>query len=162
MDSNLQQVLEKNHRSSSETSLELVAAAFTVRVRHNVPLFSDEAAVKKIEGILLAEALGSGSDIVVYLFMPDHCHVLLQGSMGQARLQDAMKSVRRLAGYWLSKIQRNAEWQEDFDNDILMKEQEILRHVRYILNNPVRGGMVDDWKSYRYRGSTLYNLDSWS
>ena len=137
------------------------AAAFTVFVRHSVPLFSDEAVVKKYETILLAEAGKSGCDAPVYLFMPTKCHLLLQGKGGLARLVETMKGFRMGAGYWLSKVHCDVEWLGNHGSDEKQTQQEIIEYARHILNAPVRMGIVDDWKQYRYKGSTLYQLESW-
>jgi hypothetical protein len=140
---------------------ESVAAAFTVFVRHKVPLFVDEAVVKKFEAILLSEADKSHCKAPVYLFMPDRCHLLLQGKGGQASLVRTIRGFRMGAGYWLSRMQCDAEWREDHERSNHTMQEEILRYTRHILNSPVRMGIVADWKQYRYKGSTLYHLEAW-
>jgi hypothetical protein len=140
---------------------ESVAAAFTVFVRHKVPLFTDEVAVRKFEEILLSEAEKSHCDAPVYLFMPDRCHLLLQGKGGSASLVRAIRDFRLGAGYWLSRIQCDAEWRENHDGSNHTMQEEIAKYVRHILNAPVRMGIVTHWKQYRYKGSTLYHLETW-
>lgn len=162
MEGEAQQMFEICHRSPTSDDSRLVAAAFTIKVRHKVGLFTSEDVVKKFEKILLTEVRDTGSRIAVYLFMPDHCHVLLRGEVEHACMLELIRSFRHQGGYWLSKIHCNAEWHVNGDNNSLRREDEIMKHVRYILNNPVRRGIVDDWKQYRYKGSTLYDLDSWS
>jgi hypothetical protein len=137
------------------------AAAFTVFVRHRVPLFTDEAMVRKFEGILLSEVEQSHCEAPVYLFMPDRCHVLLQGKGGQASLVRAIRGFRLGAGYWLSRVQCDAEWRENHDGRDDTMQEEIVKHARHILNTPVRMGIVANWKQYRYKGSTLYHLETW-
>ena len=139
----------------------VTAAAFTVFVRHSVRLFSDEAVVKKYETILLTEAEKSQCDAPVYLFLPTKCHLLLQGKGGLARLVGTMKGFRLGAGYWLSKVYCDMEWLGNHRSDEKKTQLEILQYARHILNAPVRMGIVDDWKQYRYKGSSLYQLESW-
>jgi hypothetical protein len=140
---------------------ESAAAAFTVFVRHKVPLFTDEAVVRKFEQILLSEAEKSNCESSVYLFMPDRCHLLLQGKGGQASLVRAIRGFRLEAGYWLSRIQCDAEWRENHDGSNHTMQDEITKYMRHILNTPVRMGIVANWKQYRYKGSTLYRLETW-
>ncbi|MCX6134627.1 MAG: hypothetical protein NTU47_12505 [Ignavibacteriales bacterium] len=137
------------------------AAAFTVFVRHNMPLFTDEAVVRKYEKILMAEAEKSRCEAPVYLFMPDRCHLLLQGKGGLASLVSTIKAFRMGAGYWLSRTHCDAEWPGNHGSDSRTTQHEILQYARHILNEPVRVGIVPDWKQYRYKGSTLYQLESW-
>jgi hypothetical protein len=53
------------------------------------------------------------------------------------------------------------KWQKDYYDHILRKKENLNIHIKYILNNPVRAGLVDYWKQYPYKGSTLYNLENW-
>lgn len=139
---------------------ESAAAAFTVYVRYRVPLFADESVVKKCEEILLRETEKSHCIAPVYLFMPDRCHLLLQGKGGQASLVSAVRGFRLGAGYWLSRAHCDVEWCEDHDGSDRTMSEEILQYARHILNTPVRMGIAPNWKQYRYKGSTLYNLET--
>ena len=152
---------EPDYPVSMTDRTESAAAAFTIFVRHRVPLFTDEAIVRKFEGILLFEAEKSHCEAPVYLFMPDRCHLLLQGKGGQASLVRTIRGFRLAAGYWLSRVQCDAEWRENHDGSDHPMQEEILKHARHILNTPVRMGIVANWKQYRYKGSTLYHLETW-
>ena len=50
-------------------------------------------------------------------------------------------------------------WQKDFYDHVIKKEESIAKQVRYILNNPVRKGLVDLWDKYPYSGSIGINLE---
>jgi hypothetical protein len=140
---------------------ESATAAFTVFVRHKMPLFTDETVVRKFEEMLVAETEDSHCEALVYLFMPSRCHLLLQGGGGKASLMRTIRSFRHGGGYWLSRIQCDAEWCGNHDGNNHLAQQDILKYVRHILNTPVRMGIVADWKQYRYKGSTLYQLETW-
>ncbi|MGB2870177.1 MAG: hypothetical protein WBD36_17140, partial [Bacteroidota bacterium] len=62
-------------------------------------------------------------------------------------------------GFWLSQNHPSVHWQKDFYDRILRDEEEVERHILYILENPVKKGMVENWKEYPYKGSTVYKLD---
>lgn len=53
------------------------------------------------------------------------------------------------------------KWQKDFYDHILRKDEDVKKHVMYILNNPVRRGIVENWKDYPYKGSTKFNFYEW-
>jgi phage-related protein len=93
--------------------------------------------------------------------MPHRCHFILQGHEGHSALLNAAKGFRHEAGYWLSRIHCEAQWSERSLGDILRIREQIAKHARYILNRPVRMGLVDDWKQYRFKGSKVCHLDSW-
>jgi hypothetical protein len=94
--------------------------------------------------------------------MPQRCHFILQGRNGHSSLLDAAKGFRHEAGYWLSRIHCETQWSERSLGDIRRIREDIANNVRSILNKPVRVGLVDDWKQYRFKGSTVCTLDSWS
>ncbi|MCJ7497019.1 MAG: transposase [candidate division Zixibacteria bacterium] len=99
--------------------------------------------------------------MLLYLFMPDHCHILLQGNDEQVNVLDTIDRFKQKTGFWLSKNYPEAYWQKDYYDHILRKEEDVKKHIRYILENPVKRNMVEDWKEYQFKGSAVYNLDEW-
>ncbi len=98
----------------------------------------------------------------IYLFMPDHVHLLLRGQAESADVLRSMKSFKQKTGFWLSQKYPPVRWQKDFYDHVLRTEDEIPKHIQYILNNPVRACLVDNWKNYPFKGSTVYNLNEWN
>jgi REP element-mobilizing transposase RayT len=154
-------IRERNHRLPPEYYSGPVIVAFTACVLNRARLFTDEPVVRCFEEILRSEAAAHKCDLVIYVLMPDHCHVLLRGRSDDANALSAMKAFKQKSGYWLSKNRVGFRWQKDFYDHILRGEEETAKHIRYILENPVRAGIVDDWKEYPFRGSTICNLDEW-
>lgn len=101
------------------------------------------------------------SDVEIYLFMPDHAHFLLRGTIDSADVLNAMKVFKLKSGYWLSQHHSSIHWQKDFYDHVIRKEDDVPKHIRYILYNPVRAGLVEDWKNYPFKGSTSHKLDEW-
>lgn len=155
-------IREKHHRLPDEMYRGFRIVAFTACMKERNTFFTAEARFKNCEKILL-DALKQcecGSD--VYLFMPDHIHFLLRGQSDNADVLRAMKSFKQKTGFWLSQNYSSVRWQKDFYDHILRTEDEIPKHITYILNNPVRAGFVEDWKNYPFKGSTIYNLKEWN
>jgi REP element-mobilizing transposase RayT len=72
-----------------------------------------------------------------------------------------MKRFKQRSSFWLAQNRPGIRWQKDFYDHILRRDEDLIRHVRYILANPIRAGLVTDWRQYPYRGSTIFDLDSW-
>jgi hypothetical protein len=53
------------------------------------------------------------------------------------------------------------KWSDPTQDHILREDEDISTKVEDILNNPVRRGMVKHWREYKFKGSTIYDLDSW-
>jgi REP element-mobilizing transposase RayT len=106
-----------------------------------------------------------GCDLLVHVFMPDHAHILLAGREETSDTLSAIRAFKHQTGYWLSQHNPQYAWQKDYYDHILRTwergDEEIQKHIRYILCNPVRKGLVAKWQDYPYKGSTVYQLDEW-
>jgi hypothetical protein len=91
-----------------------------------------------------------------YTLMPDHIHLLWMGT-------HEMKSDQRIAIEFLRQHARpllaGHDWQrQPFDNVLRERERErgaFERVAHYIFDNPVRAGLCEAWRSYRYLGCCL-------
>jgi REP element-mobilizing transposase RayT len=88
-----------------------------------------------------------------YVLMPDHAHLVLMGL-------NERRSDQRLAIEFLRKNlrphHRPADWQHQA-HDHLLRDSErergaFLQTAHYVLNNPVRGGLVARWQDYPWLG----------
>ncbi len=111
--------------------------------------------------IVIDELLKTSKDlkfrILCYCLMPDHMHLLLSppgDGMSVSQFIGGFKSkTTRIA--WDYGIQGKL-WQGRFYDHILRKKEKMNVIGEYILNNPVRKGMVDDWRKYKYCGIIDY------
>lgn len=155
------QIREKKHRLWDEVYTGEQVVAFTGNVKNRDPLFENPLAFKKIEQLLLESLHKHRCDAYVYLFMPDHFHLILTGKDSEANIKRCIDSFKQRSGYWLYKNLPQIKWQKDYYDHVLRSNEDLVAQVKYILNNPVRGGLVDSWKQYQLRGSTIYSLDEW-
>lgn len=154
-------IKEHKHRLSREAYKGRVRCAFTICVLNKRTLFVTEQIFRSMENMLLDSLNKFMCDADIYLFMPDHSHLLIEGKSDESDLWQCVVDFKRKSGYWLSQNKYSQEWQKDFYDHILRKDEELIKQVRYILGNPVRKGLVDDWKAYPYKGSTLYDFNQW-
>lgn len=80
-----------------------VTAAFAVRTSNQNTVFTNDSTVKVFENALTAQATEFGCGTVVYLFMPDHRHVVLQGKDIKAQPLQAMESFKAETHRWLQQ-----------------------------------------------------------
>ena len=154
-------VQEKHHRLEARFYHGLQVASFTACVRNRVAFFTEVDRFHACERTLVGELQQFNSEAEVYLFMPDHGHLLLRGKSEDSDVLRAMKSFKQKTGFWLSQDHPQVRWQKDFYDHILREEEQVEQHIRYILNNPVRKGIVENWKDYPFKGSTIHKLDEW-
>ena len=154
-------IREKKHRLPKENYLGQIIVAVTINVYQRKVFFVTDGVFKLFEGILLEEMESYFCDAHVYLFMPDHCHLLLQGKSDNSDILKMLKIFKQKTGYWLSQNKSDYKWQKDFYDHILRKDDDIPKQINYILQNPVRKELVSDWRGYPYKGSTIHNLSEW-
>ena len=49
-----------------------------------------------------------------------------------------------------------------FTISILRQEDDLAKLITYILNNPVRAGICERWNDYPFKGSTVFDLVTWT
>ncbi|MDE3058892.1 MAG: transposase [Bacteroidota bacterium] len=155
-------IREKHHRLEEEFYRGCKVVSFTACVKDRVSFFTVEDRFRNCEVFLLKALKEFESEAEVYLFMPDHAHLLLRGENETSDVLKTIKSFKQKSGFWLYQNHPSVHWQKDFYDHILRKEKEVAKHIRYILYNPVRAGLVEDWGEYPFKGSTIHNLNEWN
>lgn len=96
--------------------------------------------------------------ISVYCFMPDHLHLLVNGLEEQSDLQNFIKIYKQKSGFWFKQKTHLNLWHVSYYDHILRKIEAVKDVAMYILNNPVRKGIVNDFKEYRFSGSFTMDI----
>jgi putative transposase len=103
----------------------------------------------------LGEALGRyGVRCYAYCLMPNHLHLLLDGS--QEAISQAMWRANGRYAQWFNRTYglTGHVFQGRFCSEPIESEEHLLELARYIVNNPVRAGLVEEasdwpWSSMR-------------
>jgi REP element-mobilizing transposase RayT len=151
-------ILEKKHRLNPLCYKGYVRASFTVCIKNRRSVFVQDDIVKGFVNIFESSIRQHLCVNWVYLFMPDHFHFILEGTSLNANLWKAVVLFKQKTGYWFSKNMLGIQWQKDFFDYLHRKECDLKDHIFYILDNPVRGNIVKNWKDYPYKGSLDLNL----
>lgn len=155
-------VREKKHRLSLDNYIGFSIVSFTCCILNKKRLFINQVVFKTFEDILLDSLVKYGCDAHVYLFMPDHAHLILQGKKENSDIWKCMVAFKQKTGYWLSKNASDFGWQKDFYDHVLRKDEDLKKQIEYILYNPARKHIVGNWKEYPYKGSTIYDFNEWN
>jgi REP element-mobilizing transposase RayT len=91
--------------------------------------------------------------------MPDHLHVILFGQTDEARPKAAIEGFKKSSAIWLARHCPDVRWQEGFHDRIIRDHKEWQNKIRYILNNPVRAGLVSTFEDYPHLGSQAFTMD---
>jgi putative transposase len=152
---------EKKHRLDPIIYTGRIVVSFTLCVQDKKELFIKDDTFNKFESILAAELKARNCSSQVYLFMPDHAHIIVSGDSEVSDIKKCIDIFKKKTGFWLYKNKPDYKWLKDYYDHILRKEEDSKIQIKYILNNPVRAGIVENWKQYKYKGSSIYKLDEW-
>jgi REP element-mobilizing transposase RayT len=80
--------------------------------------------------------------VLAYTFMPDHVHLLVEGTSDASDFRRAVTMVRRRTTLACHTTLRPL-WQDGYYERVLRRDEDSLAVISYILNNPVRAGLVE-------------------
>ena len=96
---------------------------------------------------------------VGHCFMPDHVHQVVTGTTTDADAKDYIKRAKQYSGFYFKKEFHKSLWERDGHNHVILSDREVNTQLRYLIQNPVRAGLVERAEDYPYTGSQIYTLD---
>ena len=153
----MKSIRARPHRLTRERYRGYVSVSFTACIEPRKPFFTTAKRV----GIFvetLSIAVCRYSCNIVYCFMPDHVHLVVSGKSSVSDTLMVMETFKQQTGWWLKENERFTEWQQNFHDRIIRNTAEYAETIRYVVNNPVRAGLVDWWEDYPFTGAIGLNL----
>ena len=154
----MDQIIARKHRLHSNLYLGRVRGSFTLCLENRQELFRDVKVVEEFKKRLIKSLETNHCKDWVYIFMPDHFHVVLEGMNEEADLLKAVVGFKQATGYWMRINLRGYRWQKSYYDHILRSEDDLKTQIIYILENPVRKGLVKKWQDYPFSGSTCMDI----
>src|SRR5688572_20771566 len=124
------------------------------------PRFVDARVVQEAHRIFCEAAERWRFQILAHCFMPNHLHLVVYGVEENADLRRFVHDVKQRSGYWHSQQKGARLWQESYFDNIVRDEESVARQVCYVLNNPVRAGLVNRWDEWPHSGTSLSIADA--
>jgi putative transposase len=134
----------------------------TICTSEKEPLFVDVRLVETILSIIREKALKHAFTVWGYCFMPDHLHLLLEGTDASSDLKIFVKAFKQRSGYLFGMGTADPGkklWQPGYYDHVLRRDEDTAGVLRYILENPVRKGLADNFTDYRYSGSFVIDIE---
>jgi len=119
------------------------------------PIFCDAAVVENVLGHFLRLAARDGFEILAHCFMPDHVHLLVQGTRLDSNLLRFMNSAKQHSGYEYAKATGGRLWDQGYYDRVLRDSEATDAIAQYILTNPARAGLVKSIAGYPFVGSSI-------
>jgi len=121
-------------------------------------IFTTHDNVTRAWSQILRAAQERAFDVIAYCFMPDHVHLVAQGTAEHSDLKRFMSLAKQYSGYEYKRRTDRNLWQPYAYEHVLRHDESLTRAVRYVIENPVRKGLVEHPRDYPFLGSSRYSL----
>jgi putative transposase len=158
----MEKIREKKHRLPDNFYRGYNIVAYTICTHNKEVLFTvkEHLLIEEIKEILKKTCTDYKVKNWIYVFMPDHVHLILQGSDESSDIRKMINMFKQRSGMMLKmRTAGRFRWQKNYYDHVLGKEDDLLTHVKYIAENPVRKKMIDKWENYRYTGSVSFDIE---
>ena len=121
--------------------------------------FTKRDVVDPVHAQILHVGIEMQMEEIAYCFMPDHVHLLVEGCTAGADCPAFVHKAKQRTGFTFAREHGERLWAPSFYDRILRDEDPSLPFIRYIIENPVRAGLVREVEDYRFLGSPRYTIE---
>jgi putative transposase len=95
---------------------------------------------------------GKQYELICYTIMSNHIHIVFTILNENVNLYTVLQRLKQFTATEANKLlNRKGEfWQEESYDRIVRDAKELSRIIQYVLNNPVKIGLVEDWRDYPF------------
>lgn len=122
-------------------------------------LFSDPSLASMVVEQILRSATRFEFDVLAYCVMPDHAHLLVHGRSDRSDLHRFVKRIKQSSGQIYARTAKEPLWQDSYYDHVVRPEESLSGIGCYIIQNPVRAGLVTSPLDYQFSGSTLWSIE---
>jgi putative transposase len=117
-------------------------------------VFSQSELAQEVAAVIVDRCAYHAVALEIFCLMPDHAHLLLR--ITRKGLVDVVGDFKsRTTRLWWKHGGSGVLWQRSFFDRGIRTAKEFDEAVTYILENPVRAGLVEDWRDYPLFGGAL-------
>jgi putative transposase len=132
--------------------------SLTVCTFRRDPVLASQACFALAWAQVLQSARRAGFAVIAFCCMPDHLHMVVEGIAPTSDLEAFVKDFKQRTGYAYKRNTGQLLWQEGYFDRVLREDEQLPVAARYLLANPVRGGLVRNVLEWPYIASERYDL----
>jgi REP-associated tyrosine transposase len=121
-------------------------------------VFTSQSPVDLVRSLILRSATEEQFAVIAYCFMPDHLHLLVEGQAEDSDCKRFIARSKQYSGFYYTRQFGTRLWQRYGFERVLRDNEQTFVIARYILENPVRAGLVAAIEEYPFVGSFVYTL----
>ena len=120
------------------------------------PLYLSEDRVAEIVVNSIRYHDGEWFDALAFCIMPNHVHLVITPSEKTAEthysLTQIMHNIKRNSAKQANQVlgRTGAFWQHENYDHWVRDQAELERIIKYVLYNPVKAGLVEDWTKWKW------------
>ncbi len=122
----------------------------TFCTRHQVKTFADPMAAQEACRVILRHRAAGKYFLYAYCVMPDHIHLLLKTRRSAGSLSTIVATIKASIRHNLGS--HTLLWADGFYERVKRHHEDTACNVAYILENPIRAGLVQHPEEYTYVG----------
>src|SRR5262249_39232961 len=111
-----------------------------------------------VRNLILRAADDERFAILTDCFMPDHVHLLVEGESEISDCRRFITRAKQFSGFHFSRHFHKTLWQRYGYEHVLRDDEDTRGVAKYILENPVRAGLVRSPQDYEFSGSARYAI----
>ena len=115
------------------------------------PVFLDFAAAAAASRVMSDPRLWRSARLLCWVLMPDHWHGVVELGAYEP-LGDLMRRVKAVSAAEINRNQRSygSVWASGYHDHALRYEEDLVGVARYVIDNPVRAGLVRRAMDYSF------------
>lgn len=90
--------------------------------------------------------------LICYCIMPNHVHLVFRLLKDNKGISKIMQSIKRISGRNCNKLlnKEGTFWKDKSFDRLVRDDVELYNIINYVINNPVKAGLVDDWTKWKH------------
>lgn len=111
-----------------------------------------DSAIAKIISECILYPDGKEYNLICFTTMPTHVHLAFELLRGNKGISKIMQSIKGISSRRVNQILKRTGklWQDESYDRWIRNDIELYYVIRYILENPVKAGLVKSWNEWRY------------
>lgn len=91
-------------------------------------------------------------NLIAYCIMPNHVHLVFALREQSKSVDKIMQSIKRYSAREINRLMKRSGslWQAESYDHVVRNEDELYRIIKYVLTNPVKACLVENWKDWKY------------
>jgi putative transposase len=130
----------------------------TSTLREWIPLFNTPEIRDKIQEQLFELFPVKADALMGYVIMPTHVHLFVGCKGGGKQLSEFMRSFKSLTARWIFP-NHGPIWMYRFDDLVINSEKQFSIKLKYMHENPLRKGLVEEITDWEWSSARFWNSD---